>query len=708
MQSILFLLSIWSLAEGICPFGGTGSPPAGHPQVNTVQRTRFPLPGHSRDEYLAALAALDLDAVRNDLKAFFVDSKPSWPADFGNYGPFFVRLAWHCSGSYRTSDGRGGCDGGRQRFDPERSWADNTNLDKARALLWPIKEKYGLGLSWGDLFILAGTTAIQSMGGPILGFCAGRIDDQDGTESLELGPTALQEELFPCPVNGTCKKPLGSTTIGLIYLNPAGPMGQPIPERSALEVRDAFARMALNDSETVALIGGGHAFGKTHGACPNGAGPSPKEDPFNPWPGKCGTGKGKDAYTSGFEGPWTTTPTQWSNSFFKDLLKYEWEVHTGPGGLPQWRIQNATGDLSTIMRLTSDMSLLHDPKGEYQKLVKEFAEDQAKFDDAFAHAWYKLTTRDMGPVTRCVGKDVPPPQPFQFPLPRTPLVLANMTQVKAEIKKITAKPVLPADEFLPFYGSPFVRLAWQCSSTFRVTDWQGGCNGARIRFSPQKDWPANAALDMTLLSLKPIKDLFGDKLSWSDLIIFAAQVVLEDNGAQPMVFCPGRTDAEDGSGSQYLNPKSGLIPSYSNASTIDEFKDMVKTMGLTLREITALNGGSHSLGKPGINSLSNGFFKVLFNEELEQFMSKDGRELYKVAGKELYFLKSDLFFKYDAELRAIAHEYAEDTVFFLREFSEAWTKIVNADRYVGPLGNSCEHSSATTTTTTMNSASILI
>eukprot|EP00434_Breviolum_minutum_P045270 symbB.v1.2.040550.t1/scaffold7326.1/size11906/1 len=302
-----------------------------------------------------------------------------WPADEGNYGPLFVRLAWHCSGTWRITDGRGGCAGGRQRFEPERSWADNTNLDKARALLWPIKAKYGDGLSWGDLFILAGTTAIKTMGGPISEYCAGRIDAPDGTDSLDLGPSPQQEKYAPCPINGTCTRPLGSTTVGLIYLNPEGPVTKrsdgsyqvdPDPAKSARDVRDSFGRMGMNDSQTVALIGGGHTFGKTHGACPEGPGPSPREDINNPWPGKCGTGKGPDAFTSGMEGPWTTKPAQWDNEFFVNLFNRTWELIKGPGGHWQWQVQNAVEDEKKLMRLTSDVALLHDDS------YKSIAHDQ--------------------------------------------------------------------------------------------------------------------------------------------------------------------------------------------------------------------------------------------------------------------------------------------------------------------------------------------
>ncbi|CAJ1365055.1 unnamed protein product [Effrenium voratum] len=380
----------WALlplgALGTCPGLQFGTPPQNYAAVPELPT------------YDSALKTLDLKAVITDLQAAFTNSQECWPADFGHYGPLFVRLAWHCSGSYRETDGHGGCSGGRQRFEPERSWADNTNLDKARGLLWPIKEKYGDGLSWGDLFILAGTTAIKTMGGPVTEYCAGRIDSPDGTESLDLGPSPEQEKYAPCAVNGTCKRPLGSTTVGLIYLNPEGPVAQqpdgswavdPDPAKSAKDVRDAFGRMGMNDSQTVALIGGGHTFGKCHGACPAGAGPSPKEDVTNPWPGKCGTGKGTDAFTSGMEGPWTTNPTSWDNEFFNFLLQFSWEKLQGPGGHWQWRVAGEP-KAAGLMRLTSDVALLHDDS--YLSIVKDFANSLPAFDAAFDEAWFKLTT----------------------------------------------------------------------------------------------------------------------------------------------------------------------------------------------------------------------------------------------------------------------------------------------------------------------------
>lgn len=655
---------------------------------------------HSK-EYAAAVAELDIDAVKDDLKKLFQSSQEFWPADFDHYGPLFVRLAWHCAGSYRTSDGRGGCEGGRQRFEPERSWADNTNLDKARALLVPIKVKYGLGLSWGDLIILSGTTAIEAMGGPVLGFCAGRVDDESGAASAPLGPSAAQEELYPCPVNGTCEKPLGSTTVGLIYLNPEGPMGNPIPEGSAVNIRDAFGRMAMNDTETLALIGGGHEFGKTHGACPDGAGPSPREDPFNPWPGKCGSGKGKDAFTSGFELQWTLNPTKWDNDYWGALANNEWEKFKGPGGHWQWRIKNAQGDQAKIGMLTSDVSLTYD--AEYKKIVQAWSKDAAAFDDAFAHAWYKLVTRDMGPVTRCVGKHVPPPQPFQYPLPPPAKDLADFGKVKDEITKIlrTSQDVLPADLYdgKPYYGALFVRLASRCASTFRETDWLGGCNGARLRFSPQKDWPANADLDKTLQVLKPIKDQFGEGLSWADLIVLAGNTAIEDAGGRPMKFCGGRSDALDGAGSEFLN--QGVSADVTDA---DVLKNAMSILGLGPREAVVLIGGGHSLGQmhpsrsgyegawtANPTKLDNSYFQGLALEQWEEHkVASSGKTQYKAKGKDLYMLKLDMLMRMDPEMSTVVQDYAVDNSRFLDDFASVWTRLMNADRFDGPVGNVCD------------------
>jgi len=401
-------------AWAACPFAGQGTPPEGHAPVPNIT------------SYRAALETLDLDAVIGDVEALLTDSQACWPADFGNYGPFFIRLAWHCSGTYRNSDGRGGCAGGRQRFSPEADWEDNGNLQHARALLGPIKEKYGDALSWGDLFTTAGTAAIKSMGGPIVGYCMGRVDDPDGTASLDLGPNEHQAKVAPCPVNGKCQQPLGTTTLGLIYMNPEGPVVdrgngnwtvEPDPNLSKHDVRDAFSRMGFDERQTVALIGGGHAFGKTHGACV----PTPPAT-------SCGTGMGNDTITSGFEGPWTTTPTQWSNEFFRYLLDFEWERHTGPGGHSQWKIKNDTDAAhAALMRLTTDMALVYDDS--FKEIVTEFAQDQRALDEAFAESWFRLMTnggkwaRNMRCTTpeatalfsNVPGADsnsVPPPQPL--------------------------------------------------------------------------------------------------------------------------------------------------------------------------------------------------------------------------------------------------------------------------------------------------------
>lgn len=649
----------------------------------------------------------DLTKVKADIISLIHSSQPEWPADVfngqPNYGPFFVRQAWHCSGSYRRFDGRGGCDGGRQRFNPELSWDDNTNLDKAKTLLWPIKHKYGAGLSWGDLIILAGTTAIEDMGGPVLGFCAGRIDDMNGKASDLLGPTHEQKEDEPCAVNGDCQPPFGTTTIGLIYVNPEGPMGNPDPLGSAPQVRDTFNRMGMNDTETVALIGGGHAFGKTHGACPLGAGPSPKEDPSNPWPGLCGSGP-QNVYTSGFEGPWTFTPTNWSNFYFRHLLAFDWNLTQSPGEKYQW--YNAS--LPGLMMLTSDVSLKFDPS--YAALVKTYANDIGVLETQFAHAWYKLTTRDMGPATRCLGPWVPPPQPFQNPLPPPPSQLPDFTKVRQQLLPLIfpSQPnppsCLPAD-MLPdgslYNGAIFISLAYQCAATFRQTDYLGGCNGARIRFPPESQWPVNAGITEALQLLQPLQAAFAPALSWADLIVFAAQVALEQavpsTSTFQLTFCPGRTDATNGDGSEYLAP---LLNGAANWTDIKQRWDI---MGFTQEEMVALSGRPRSpslqaaLGYQGSwttnpSLLSNLYFNNLLDLTWIQDPSLQSQYLANATSPQLFLTQSDLQLYWEADPKAIAQEYASDNDFFLSNFASAWTKLMNIDRFNGPVENICDSS----------------
>lgn len=662
------------------------------------------IPGEQqrRENFFTALQNIDFDDVKKDLKALFVDSKPWWPADYGHYGPFFIRLAWHCSGSYRVTDGRGGCAGGRQRFDPERSWQDNTNLDKARKLLWPVKEKYGLGLSWGDLFILAGTTAIEDLGGTTLGFCAGRVDQPDGSQSEELnGPPAT------CDTPGDCQRPYGTTTVGLIYLNPEGPEGKPIPEVSCKQIRDTFGRMSMNDTETVALIGGGHSFGKTHGACATPPGPAPKDAPANPWAGKCGTGAGTDAWTSGFEGPWTTNPTKFDNQYFKNLIFYNWAVEVGPGGHHQWYISNSspptarsangTGN-QNLMMLTSDVSLIHDV--EYKKIVQKWATDADDFTYAFKYAWYKLTTRDQGPVTRCYGTATPPPQPFQYPLPEPPSTFPDWGAVQTDIKHImtTLQSAISPDfvQGKPYYGAMFVKLAWQCSNTFRITDHQGGCNGARIRYTPQSNWTVNTDMDKVLEILEPIKQKYGAGLSYSDLIIFAAQTALEVAGAPSTNFCPGRTDAVDGAGSENLEPRL-----FAFDKTVEGLRYKQKLLDMSDHEMVALQSrlrSSSLLNHSGVewtqdpSKVSNEYYKVLLNYTWEKFTTNAGISQYKAQGYDIYMEAADVSLLYDAEYMTIAQDFASDNNLYLTSFSGAWTKLVISDRFDGPVKNLCTNS----------------
>ncbi|KAI9330583.1 heme peroxidase [Zopfochytrium polystomum] len=639
----------------------------------------------------AAAAAVDYAAVKADIVKTLTNSQESWPADFGNYGPFFIRLAWHCAGSYRLSDGRGGCDGGRIRFNPERSWPDNTNLDKALNLLQPLKLKYGDAISWGDLIVLAGTTAIESMGAPVLGFCGGRVDDANGADSLILGPSPEQVEIANCAVNGNCTYPLGPTTVGLIYVNPEGHLASGDPNSSINDIRMTFGRMGMDDRETVSLIGGGHAFGKVHGACPTGAGPSPLEDPTNPWPGTCGSGplkgKGNNTFTSGFEGPWTVTPTKWTNDYFKNLLAYDWVIFDGPGGHKQWKPKAKYGGPappSFIRMLTSDIALLRDDK--YLAIVKEYAANIASLENDFKHAWYKLVTHDMGPASRCVGPLVPAPQPFQLPLPAASGKHPDTNSVRKAIKDLlfsNGADKTPSGK--SYNGALFVTLAYQCASTYRNTDHAGGCNGARIRLSPEKDLPSNKGLDRVLATLKPVQDAYTG-LTTADLIVAAAQVALETAGLSGLpAFTCGRVDLpQEGVDRE----ASKLLPRSYIADPIVALRDDWRVKGLTVRQGVALAGRPRSAthqvatgfsgsygGDP--STVSNELFKVLLSETWTRTQVQGE---YAAVGKSGVFVTAaDLAMVWDAEAKAVVQEFAASQKAFLEAFADAWTTLVNAD-----------------------------
>eukprot|EP00898_Chlorokybus_atmophyticus_P002812 jgi/Chlat1/3531/Chrsp23S03802 len=610
----------------------------------------------------------DYDAVKADIRTFLLNSRPEWPADFGNYGP--------------ASDGRGGCDGARIRHLPEHGWPDNVNLDKALSLLSYVKSRHP-SISWGDLIVLAGTTAIESLGGPVLGFCGGRRDDADGEASLELGPTPEQEAIAPCPVNGKCVYPLGPTTIGLIYVNPEGPLGVPNPDGSVVDIRSSFGRMGMDDRETVALIGGGHAVGKVHGACPTGAGPGPLEDPVHPWPGTCGTpgtptfGKGNNTFSSGFEGPWTTDPTIWDNEYFHNLLNFNWNVHIGPGGKHQWapsaKPNGPPVPAKRINMLTSDIALLRDPS--YKALVEEFAKDAKALGDTFAHAWYKLVTRDMGPVTRCVGNSVPPAQPFQDPLPPPKKGGLELPQVQQRARELIKNSLythanaaaVPGDLKNTYYGALLAT---------------GGCDGARIRLSPQSDWPSNAGLAAVIESvLGPIKQKLPAATSWADLIVLAGNVALEEGwegpGSLTLKFCPGRSDATDGTTSEDLSPR----PYYTDA--IVAVRDSMKVSGFTPRELVALSTKyfAHLLAYDW-EPVSNG---TTINNQLDPNLE------WQAKGKQgIYATAYDLALIWDTEYKAIVQEFAVSPQAFKRALVRGWTKIMNADRFDGPDGNLCK------------------
>jgi catalase-peroxidase len=672
--------------------------------------------------YAEAFKTLDLNAVIQDLHALMTDSQDWWPADFGHYGGLFIRLAWHAAGTYRTTDGRGGAGGGQQRFAPLNSWPDNTNLDKARRLLWPIKQKYGNALSWADLFVLVGNVALESMGFKTFGFAGGRADTWE-PEELYWGPegTWLGDERYSG--ERQLESTLGAVQMGLIYVNPEGPNGKPDPLGSAHDIRETFARMAMNDEETVALIAGGHTFGKTHGAGdPSFMGPEPEssaiEDQGLGWRSKHGTGLGPDAITGGPEVIWSQTPTQWSNHYFDNLFKYEWELTKSPAGAYQWQAKDAPADIPDAhdptkkrvpTMLTSDLALRMDPA--YEKISRRFYENPDQFADTFARAWFKLTHRDMGPIQRYLGPLVPSETLiWQDPIPPLdhPLIGENeIAQLKADI--------LATGLSVP----ELVRTAWASASTFRGSDKRGGANGARIRLAPQKDWKVNnpAELAKVLAALEGVQAAFnasasgGKKVSLADLIVLGGAAAVEHAakaaGTEITVpFIPGRMDATqeqtDAASFAPLEPTADGFRNYFQGSQFmapeEALVDRAELLRLTAPEMTVLVGGLRVLGanaagskqgefthRPG--TLTNDFFVNLLDMSTE-WQAAAGDNAYegrdrKTKAPKWTATRVDLIFGSHSQLRAYAEVYgqADTKTKFVKDFVAAWNKVMNADRY---------------------------
>ncbi|MCJ9750045.1 catalase/peroxidase HPI [Neorhizobium sp. BETTINA12A] len=673
--------------------------------------------------YAEEFKTLDLDALKKDLQALMTDSQEWWPADFGHYGGLFIRMAWHSAGTYRITDGRGGAGQGQQRFAPLNSWPDNVNLDKARRLLWPIKQKYGNKISWADLMILTGNVALESMGFKTFGFAGGRADVWE-PEELYWGPegTWLGDERYSG--ERQLAEPLGAVQMGLIYVNPEGPNGTPDPLASARDIRETFARMAMNDEETVALIAGGHTFGKTHGAGdPSFVGVDPEGGELEAqglgWSSKFNTGVGRDAIGSGLEVTWTQTPTQWSNYFFENLFGFEWELTTSPAGAKQWVAKNAEASIPDAFdpskkqlptMLTSDLALRFDPI--YEKISRRFLENPAEFADAFARAWFKLTHRDMGPKVRYLGPEVPAEDLiWQDVIPAVDHPLVDDKDV-AELKAKVLATGLSVQEL--------VSTAWASASTFRGSDKRGGANGARIRLVPQKDWEANqpAQLAKVLGVLEGIQKDFNaaqtgaKKISLADLIVLAGAAGVEKAakaGGQDIIvpFTPGRMDASeaqtDAASFAALEPRADAFRNYVNSGKTQFMKaeeallDRAQLLTLTAPEMTVLLGGLRVLkaGQPehGVftsqpETLTNDFFVNLLDmgTEWSPVAGKDG--VYeghdrKTKAPKWTGTRVDLIFGSHSQLRAIAEVYAQSDAKakFVRDFVAAWTKVMNADRF---------------------------
>jgi catalase-peroxidase len=673
--------------------------------------------------YAEEFKKLDLAAVKKDLTALMTDSQDWWPADFGHYGPLLIRMAWHAAGTYRIGDGRGGAGAGQQRFAPLNSWPDNANLDKARRLLWPIKQKYGDQISWADLMILAGNVALESMGFKTFGFGGGREDVWEPEEDVYWGLEDIWLDDKRYSGDRVLENPLAAVQMGLIYVNPEGPNGKPDPVAAARDIRETFARMAMNDEETVALIAGGHTFGKTHGAGdPSLMGPEPEAAPIEEqglgWKSRFGTGKGADAITGGPEVTWSTTPTKWSNSFFENLFGYEWELTKSPAGAYQWQ---AKGDAATIpdpfdpskrrapTMLTTDLSLKVDPV--YEKISRRFYENPDQFADAFARAWFKLTHRDMGPRARYLGPEVPAEELiWQDPVPDVDHELINAQDIASLKAKILASGLSIAE---------LVSTAWASASTFRGSDKRGGANGARIRLAPQKDWEANqpAQLARVLETLEGIRTAFngaqsgGKRVSLADLIVLCGCAAVEQaakNAGHDVAvpFAPGRTDASqeqtDVPSFAYLEPVADGFRNYLkgrySVSAEELLVDKAQLLTLTAPEMTVLVGGMRALNanfgqsghgvftkRPGM--LTNDFFVNLLDMGTEWRATADenvfeGRDR-KSGELKWTGTRVDLIFGSHSQLRALAEVYACDDSQqkFVRDFVAAWTKVMNLDRF---------------------------
>ena len=677
-------------------------------------------------DYAEAFAELDLDALKADLRALMTDSQDWWPADYGHYGPFFIRMAWHSAGTYRVHDGRGGARGAQQRFEPLNSWPDNVSLDKARRLLWPLKQKYGNRISWADLMVLAGTVAMEDMGSKTYGFAGGREDDWEaditywGSETEWLGDERHDED-------GKLEKPLAAVQMGLIYVNPEGPNGKPDPMLSAQSIRQSFARMAMGDEEVVALIAGGHTFGKAHGAhkaeeCLEAEpAAAPIEQQGLGWKNNCGSGKGADTYTSGLEGAWSVNPTAWTHQYLDNLFGYEWVQTKSPAGHIQWipadgQAANLVPDAhiegkrhAPIM-FTTDLALKVDP--QYRKIAKRFHENPEEFEDAFARAWFKLTHRDMGPRAGYLGPDVPDEALiWQDPIPEVDYKLISKGDAEDLKEEILASGLTVPQ---------LVRTAWASASTFRGSDLRGGANGGRVALAPQKDWPVNdpEELDQVLATLEQIRADFNEgglfrrsKISLADMIVLGGAAAIEKAAADAghdieVPFTPGRADATqamtDVEAFAVMEPQADGFRNYfseeSRLSPTDSLVDKADLLTLSVPEMTVLVGGMRSLDanvdgadhgvftdRPG--TLSNDFFVNLLDMSTRWAPSENNEGLYEGHDRQSGELKwtatpVDLIFGSNAELRAVAEYYAlsDNDDKFVSDFVAAWTKVMNLDR----------------------------